>query len=503
MTRIMRVYTKSGVDTDAAPGEDASHELWCKVRRAGGEEGEISYASAAKALFSKLHSDRQNIGKKVKIFPGYDLYRNGTVNIIVHGKRSVLSPSSIEGCGVLSPSSIEGCGSLAPKDHNIDMRMSSYRPELGQDNPFAAMAENKYSDDNADVDVEMSQDSSSDFVVEDNSSRKTGPFVSAMHPTLANSCWRSLNSSEAHNGFAILMHLESAWNSLCSQKLSDFFSEFLIHGPKSEGTRIREPHRTELAFIYMEKVMVKLKLDQHQIKHHIGPSTAAKLEQILELPMSETVDAAYGKMSESETSRMAQALQFSSKSLGFVAKSITMELKDIVNGSVQPTEKLVNSMPFVSLFLKTEIRDCLKMVVRSAMKSLLRHGHWLTGCPGEGRRLCKTSHEQKCATETQSCIKAFGTIVSHAAWLHCAKEEIPFADASCCCIIQAAVESEVATIDFAKMSEEKFSVKDKDKYESDMKLRFIFSLNSTMSKELQMRLSELFDVSTEVRLVLA
>jgi len=479
MTRIIRVYSKSGVDTDAAPGEDLSNDLWCEVKRADGKWGDESYASVVKALFSKLHADRQKDGKII-LFPGYNPKTESTIAVQVN--HDITTPMHVE---------------------------ESFNP----DNPFAVIAANRASDDSEAMDLDISQDSFLDFPFNNNdddddadadTSRKRGPIISEMPPALANSCWRALNSDEPHAGFGILMHLESSWNSVPNDKLTQLLSEFLVDGPKSEGTRIRESHRTELAFMYMDKAMATLKLDDCKCKHRIGPSTESKLEQLLALPMNETNDAFYGKMSQSQTYRLAQGLQFSSKSLGFAAKSITMELSDIVSGTAQPTQKLLNEMPFASLFLKTDIRNSLKMVVKCAMKSLLRHGHWLTGYPGEGRRLCKTSHEQKCASECQSCIKAFGILISHVAWLYCAKEEIPFADQSCCFVIQDVVESELSSIDFVKLSTtgKKFSLKARNKYTRDMRLRFLFALDTAFSREMQMQLSQLFNLSAEASILL-
>ena len=481
---VITVHTKLGISPDLEPNTNFCNELWCEVKNSTGTNQEISYEIVAKQLFSGVRSTI-----KEKIWPGYNPIINCSVALTFNGKSFVLSSSSIEEIEneTETGDSIDDGGTLW-MDRLPDL-------DFEHGNPFADLSKSSFSnDDREDMCVEMSQDTVPDSCDDNNFHElHVGPLESIMQPAISNSCWRALNSTEPHNGFGLLSHMKSSWNIIPSEKLADCFSNFLVHGPECEGNNIKEPHRTEMAFSYMNAVMGKLQNQSYQIK-----PKAEELKEILLLPTKDYVHS--GDMSESELYNLTQSLQFCSNRLSFVAKSLTLELKDIMKGCVTNTHKL-NDLPFVSQLLKTELRDSLRMPVRSAMVALLQHGHCLVDYAGPAKREM-TPNEQLCAKESLSCVKSLGTIISNAAFLFCAREGIPFADERCCVSIKEAADDIIDTFDFSKVRTKRKSAKNNEKFKRDMELRFLLSLDTSFSRALQIRLSQLCDLSTEVMQIL-
>ena len=354
-------------------------------------------------------------------------------------------------------------------------------------NPYIAVFDDNHSVDDVSMNLDLSQDSFLNFSLKCDPTSTNGPLIQEMNPTLGNSTWRALNSNEAQNGFGLLAHLESSWNIIPNENLSELFTDFLLHGLKKEHTKILEPHKTELAFEYMNRILSKAEIDRE--KHLIGLRPDTNPETFLEMPIAEVESLRVSAASEAQNFRLSQTLQFCSNSLDFVAKSITMEMESIISGGTQPTAKLLSNLKFASLFLRNDIRHSLKMVTRCAVKFLLHQGKWLIGFPGQKVVLCKTSHEQNCAKYTRNCVASYGIILSHIAWLFCASEDIPFADPSCCFLIKDVVNAEFADIDFSCISEKKVTVKNRETYCRDMKIRFLFSVETKFSATLQSQLA--------------
>jgi hypothetical protein len=220
------------------------------------------------------------------------------------------------------------------------------------------------------------------------------------------------------------------------------------------------------------------------------------------MPMAEAESFSVSAASEAQNFRLSQTLQFCSNSLDFVVKSITMEMESIISGGTQPTAKLLSNMKVASLFLRNDIRHSLKMVARCAVKFLLCQGKWLIGLPGQEVVLCNTPDEQNCAKYTRNCVTSYGIILSHVAWLFCASEDIPFADPSCCFLIKDVINAEFADIDFSRISKKKVSMKNRETYSRDMKIRLLFSVETKFSARLQSQLASHLDLAREAALIL-
>ena len=453
-------------------GEASSDFIICRVRTPKGEIVEEPFGTVVISLFTDLHQQKQ-LDEKAILWPGYDLPLDASI------------PCTI-GTKCAEPTHKE------PKKESIP------------NNPFAAVGDCADDTDDKEFDIDVAQDCCLDISFDDDDdedpSNENGPVISDMQPSIANSCWRNLNSTEPQNGFSTLAHTLSSWKYMPNENLKASFSDFLTSGPMNENTKMHEPHRTELVFAYLEKVLGTISSDDCCNTRIVGPRN---LEELLSLTVSEASESYILTATDADMHRLARALQFCSKSLGYAAKAITIEMQRIVRGETEATRKILSSMPFSSCFLQGNVRENLKLAVRNAAQLLVRHGHWLKAFPGEDSKKDNNRFVQNCAIEVQNCLGALGILVSHATWLYCAREEVSFPDRDCCFLIKDVVETELAKIDHSKISsKKKIGMKMKTKYATDLKLCFLFALDNNFSKDLQLELSKLFGLSKEVKLVL-
>lgn len=75
----------------------------------------------------------------------------------------------------------------------------------------------------------------------------TGPPVTHLNSTFANSCWRALESTEPHNGYGMLVNMEASINLKPNRQLNLYLSDFLENGPRHENVKIMELYRTEVS----------------------------------------------------------------------------------------------------------------------------------------------------------------------------------------------------------------------------------------------------------------
>ena len=371
--------------------------------------------------------------------------------------------------------------------------------ENAEDNDFDDDDENNYS-----------QDSFLEWHFESIEDKK--PVIQKatdMPPTISNYLWRALNSAQPHNGFGFLTHMESAFNVVPNYNLASNFSQFILTGPKSEGTRFKDYHRTELTELYIESITKKLMEPGCEGKSRIGPSKWIELEQILSLPLTETKDIIITPNKSHSTfkiQQLAQALQFSSTSLRIISSAFKLELEEAIStDNIFESRPLYCNQPLTTLFMKNQIRGSLKAVIRLAVQCWIQHGHWLLGYLNEDRRVCETSEEQHCASEVKSCLASMGSIICHLAWLNCAEEGVEFGSENCCYDIRDAVLLELESLDFTKYnsSGKKVSAAAKKKFLRSFKLRILLSLTTDFSRPLQSKLAGLFELSAaEVSLLL-
>ena len=321
--------------------------------------------------------------------------------------------------------------------------------------------------------------------------KEKGVEASSIMPAVANSCLRAFNSSECDEGFAALMHVDSTWNFAPNKKLKAFLLSFMVNGPEHEGHQIRSELRTELAFKYMKRVHLRDE-DSHP--------TFDQMKQILELPLRDNEDGILSTLTESKTRQLSQTLHFCSQSLNALANIISLALQDILSGKVKLTSD-ADRMPIIGHLISANVRDCLKMAVKCAVQTWLHHGCWLLGIPGKGQRLHRTANEQMCENETHSLVKAYGTIVSHLACLFCVEEEIAFGDERCCFILCDVLDCELEKTARA-IGKKRITSAAFNEFKRNLKLRFVLSLGTDFSRDLQLQLSRLLDFECEVSLIL-
>ena len=118
---------------------------------------------------------------------------------------------------------------------------------------------------------------------------------------------------------------------MSNSQLTKSLIEFVVKGPKSEGTLIRDPNRTDLVLTYLDFLIDK--------SYRNGYSSCplilkrSEFEFILSLPITETTDFTRYKTNNMPMSmvwRLSQAMQMSSRSLLFLSKLVENQLSTIM-----------------------------------------------------------------------------------------------------------------------------------------------------------------------------
>ena len=105
------------------------------------------------------------------------------------------------------------------------------------------------------------------------------------------------------------------------------------------------------------------------------------------------------------------------------------------------------------VFQTKNLHDSLNSCTIWTMKCLLRHGHWLYGHLGEGKRNCESSDQQRCALEAKSCFKSLGSILCCISWMYCMEEKIAFGQQDCCFVIRDCLSSVLESHEFVLIVE--------------------------------------------------
>ncbi len=445
-------------------GVNDTDDLFCTVKRPNGSEVDIPYNDVLKALFSLKEKNTPS----VTFWPNSDVSTSPSI-----------ASDRIEGSYVALGGSLH--------------------------NPFICSNEDLLDDD----DVNMSQDSFYGLSFCD--VKVAGPQNTNLNSALAKTCWRAFESTQPFDAYGMLVHMDTSWNISPNTQLATNMSVFLEKGPQSEDIQIQEPFRTELVTRYMNRVMLKTSEIDPQIRHQICPPDFAQLESLLSLPLNVDDKIHVEDMSPPQIRRLAQSLHHSAKSLGRVGNSLANELSDVIGENDEVQTHDLNGLPFTSLFWNNDplngngIRSSLKTTVQKATRCLLMHGHWLVGHPNQAHLSSPMgSDQQQCAVESKACIKALCQIVCYISWLYCAKEEIAFAHNDCCFLIRDVYNAELASFDYSSLvtNGRKINAQAKNSYRKQITVQFVLLLETTFSKNLLMRLSDLLKVSKEILLIL-
>lgn len=325
-----------------------------------------------------------------------------------------------------------------------------------------------------------------------------GPRLSEMQSSLGNACWRNLHSSEPQNGYYILHHTLSSWKYMPNENLSHSFSSFLLDGPLNDNIKILEPYRTELTFLYLEQVLETQSVHEYSCRRN--SIDCLDFEKLLEFPSDDTNCKLNGTtFSDSDICLIAKQLQFRSMALHFAARCITEELRLVVSAEIEASTETFLKRRFVSCILRRGVRDSLKMFVKTYVRFMSKYGHWLIGTY-DVPAYASSTNEQLCAFEVERFLKALGTLISYTAWLLSVREKITLIDYSCCGLMRDTFENEFSTLNFYSDPSKK---KLKERRKKDMKLQFLFSLETVFSREFQRELSKMFNVSKEFELLVS
>ena len=428
---------------------------------------------------------------------------------------------------------------MEPQEEMDQLKESDYNLDTTLDNEEAPMSsklkhsdEIETTDENHNTDSDVYIDRSDNFMsVDQNEARlcmdsdddtlnlsqdsflgtpfeSTEPKVTIKKPTdmpsmIANLLWRALNSSQPQNGFGFLMHMGNALNTIPNNIMTRNFSKFLQTGPMCEGTAFKDFKRTELTAIYLEQMSRKMADANCHSKFNLAPAAWSDLEEIFSLPLSQTKGIDTKAPSRHDVLILEQALQMSSTSLKLIALNLELELLSIMkDGSQTDKRRSYSNLPFASLVLNNRPRQSLKIVVHLATQCWVRHSHWLIGNHNQRLQINDLSGAERCSIESKACFDAFGAIICYLSWLYCMEEKIDFGHDDCCFVIKDAMLSELSNLDYSMhLQGKKATHVTKKKILTSIKLRFVLAMETSFSRDVQLRLGSMLGVSSELNLL--
>jgi hypothetical protein len=285
-----------------------------------------------------------------------------------------------------------------------------------------------------------------------------------------------------------------------NKSLSDRLFQFVMHGPMLDDTTYNDPQKTHLVFDYIDHLVAKK--DLIEMLHPIAPQDFSQFEMLMKSPLTSVEKILPSTKSASKILRSSITFYHARKAIVFAESNISNELNDLITDSCNFDPKMLRTLPFVSTLLKEESRKLLQIMTEIIIKVWLRHGHWIVGFVGEGKRHCTTLDESRCSMEVYETMKALGRILCHVAWLFCATESIPFPDYQCCYVIRDIVLREMECFEYNEFCDGKATKAKKNQFSRDVKLRFILSLESTFATNLLVRMGELLGLDEEVSMIL-
>ena len=324
--------------------------------------------------------------------------------------------------------------------------------------------------------------------------------ISDIPQSLGTTLWRALNSSEPHNGFSMLMLATSLFNVVPNSSLFESLSEFTVNGPKCEGTRFLDPHRTELVNSYSNQVMRKIEHSDSNVEMTFNEGSWIWLERILSLPIDMNYN--HDELSSMSTIQTeAQTLQFCSRSLKFCSKLFRKELSTAIRrqDSKDNRRELYAAKVLTSGVLEHGIRSSLKCVVRLAIQCHLHHAR---KSHNSLKREPKSPDEQLCELEFKSCTSSLGQIVCYSAWLYCAEESLQWGDQDCCHVVRDVIDFETGTFNWQeKKGGTRFSAVVRKRLIKDIQLQFLLSTDTAFSNPFQRCLGNMLGLEKELSII--
>lgn len=291
-------------------------------------------------------------------------------------------------------------------------------------------------------------------------------------------------------------------NMIPNKSLADRLFQFVLHGPMLDDAKFNEPQKTHLVFNYIQRLSSKKKIEGFEVMHPIAPKDFSQFEMLMRSPLDGVEKTLPSTKTASKTHRSSLSFYHARKAIEYTESALSDELSDLISESSNFDPKTLKSLPFVSTLLKEDSRKLLQTMTEIIIKTWLKHGHWIVGFVGEGKRSCSSSDESRCSMEVYETMKDLGRILCHVAWLFCATESLPFPDYQCCYIIRDIVLRELQDFEYNEFCDGKATKTVKNQFSRDMKFRFILSLESSFATNLLVRMGELLDLEEEVSMIL-
>eukprot|EP00978_Attheya_sp_CCMP212_P003978 scaffold8470_cov47-Attheya_sp.AAC.3 len=327
-----------------------------------------------------------------------------------------------------------------------------------------------------------------------------------MNPSLADRAWRSLNSAEPHVGFGILEHMTVVHNAAQTASLGERLLDLLKSGPKSDGIVFCEPNRMELAVRYMKTLIKKSESVNSSAINDFGPKSWDDFESFLSMPMirAKPIPEALRETESVVTvRRLGIALNHSAGALEVMETLLSCQLQSFVeNGNLDGYD----ITPISSIILQHTgtIREAMKTTLSWSARCLIRHLHWVSVPLSSSISPSDRDAYRRCTQETQRCLDAFGSIVSHVVWLFCRKEGVSMHDRRCVFVVKDVILSELEQcipefIPEPKKKRKQSASADLDS-RKDILLSYVLSLKSPATGHFKKALAKTFGIESEFSL---
>jgi len=322
-----------------------------------------------------------------------------------------------------------------------------------------------------------------------------------MHPTLSNSFFRALNTSEPSLGTDLLIHTALFHNRGINATLGEKIRELLIDGPMSEGTNFPDAHRLETSIRYI-KILARTKEGSGNLVKFCCPEEWSKFQEMFQA----IVEPCYthsGDTSASNKSalrRISDSLHLSAVGAQFLAKLFDAELGELVEQRIIKQNKYREGCLAKAMWSnESGPRQSLKELTKVFVQAWIKFGHYAVCKLPFERDSSDLALRRKCREDAKLLLKEIGTIVSYAIRLYSVVEIVHLNHKDLVYIIKDAFQTE--SVAATKSDLGAYNVYSKrglsSSYQTHLKLQLVLSLDSNLVTDVQTNLAKELGVKKE------
>mmetsp|Transcript_8504 Transcript_8504/g.9715 ORF Transcript_8504/g.9715 Transcript_8504/m.9715 type:complete len:1330 (+) Transcript_8504:311-4300(+) len=333
-------------------------------------------------------------------------------------------------------------------------------------------------------------------ILVDGTDTKKIPPMKEIHPTLSNSFFRALNTSEPLLGADLLMHTIYFHHRGMNPNLGRDIRMLLMDGPMSEGTHFPDPHRLEAMMMYLKKLALA-KNGNENITKSCSPEGWSTLQDmvqnILEPGYAYEQDERNGDVIALE--RVSDSLHLSAIGSQLLGKLLKPELEELVHQKRAGKGKCREGSLAKAIWNNEYgSRRSMQDLSKAFVQAWLRYGHY-SFCPLSSFKFEVGSAPllRNCRENAKVLLKELGSVLSYAFWLYSVVEDIRLSDKDLAFIIRDAFENESIKSTFEhcvfKPKKEKMS-----SFEAKFKIRLVLGLDSELVSDIQTNLANEFGI---------